>query len=129
MARTTIPDEITGTEDILDTRDIDERIKWLEDTSDKDDPDYDDEQEELAALVAFRDEAQPYCLDWQYGEALISEGHFQEYAGELADDLGLYSRDQSMQWPLNHIDWQAAADELKYDYTAVELMGTTYYVR
>lgn len=33
------------------------------------------------------------------------------------------------EWPLRHIDWDAAAEELKQDYTSVEFDGVTYWIR
>lgn len=48
-------------------------------------------------------------------------------AQELADDIGAI--DSNAKWPLNHIDWEAAAEELKMDYTEVNFNGTTYYIR
>ena len=38
------------------------------------------EAEELAPLLAFADEAQ--CSDWSYGETLIRESYFEDYAHE-----------------------------------------------
>lgn len=61
-----------------------------------------------------------------YGETLIPDWEFQRYAEELADDLGVVP---DAQWPLTHIDWAAAAEELKVDYSVVEFDGETYYIR
>jgi len=36
-------------------------------------------------------------------------------------------RDQ--RWPLNHIDWEAAAEELRQDYTTFTCDGMTYLAR
>lgn len=65
--------------------------------------------------------------DWEYGETLIREDYFTEYAQELAADIGAVDKDAS--WPNSYIDWNAAADALKMDYTEVEYRGTTYYAR
>ena len=81
--------------------------------------------------------------DWQHGETLIREDYFTEYAREFAHDVGMFyvpvdnhwgiererKRDLSQEWPFRHIDWEAAAEELKQDYTEVEFKGATYYVR
>ena len=83
-----------------------------------------DEAEELAELLALADQG---IEDWIYGATLIREDYFVAYAQDLAQDIGAIGRD--MQWPLSHIDWEAAADALKLDYTEVELGGHTYYVR
>jgi antirestriction protein len=65
--------------------------------------------------------------DWNYGETLIPEDDFVDYAMELADDIGVMDKHAS--WPFNHIDWEAAAKELEMDYTQVEFQGETYLVR
>jgi hypothetical protein len=65
--------------------------------------------------------------DFWYGETLIPDDEFTEYAEELADDLGLTPRDAG--WPVTHIDWEAAADALRQDYTEYEWQGTTYLAR
>jgi hypothetical protein len=85
-----------------------------------------DEAEELAALLALQDEASG-ASDWTYGETLIRDDYFKDYAQELAEDIGAINPEAS--WPLNHIDWGAAADALKMDYTPVEWSGVTYWVR
>jgi DNA repair exonuclease SbcCD ATPase subunit len=86
-----------------------------------------EEEKELADLKAFKDELEDYC-DWKHGETLIHKDARVDYAEQLAQDLGTISGDQP--WPLNHIDWKAAAEELfKYDYTYADLSGDTYYVR
>jgi hypothetical protein len=73
-----------------------------------------EEAYEFLELCKFRDEAQTYCRDWRHGETFIKETYFPEYAQQLADDCGMLPRDQ--RWPLNHIDWGAAAEELRQDY-------------
>jgi hypothetical protein len=83
--------------------------------------------EELAALVAFRDEADGYCSDWRYGATLVRDSYFQDYAQELADDIGALGKDT--QWPHTCIDWGQAARELRADYSSAELDGVTYWFR
>lgn len=113
--------EISNTQDIIDSRDVIERIKALEGTEDE------TEKAELKALEALQEEAEGYSDDWKYGATLIRDSYFTEYAQELAEDIGAI--DRNAKWPLQHIDWEAAADELKQDYTSVEFDGTTYWVR
>lgn len=51
----------------------------------------------------------------------------QDYARDLADDLGLVDRDAS--WPNNFIDWKRAADELfSTDYWSAPAGGYHIYV-
>ena len=72
---------------------------------------------ELETLKALAEQCEGYG-DWEYGEALIARSYFQTYAQELAADIGAI--DPSASWPLNCIDWEAAAKELEADYTAVD---------
>ena len=139
---------------ILDTRDLDKRLNELEDERDdledsltearieakdcdpEEEEEYDDNvidaiealkewdeeyKEELDELYAMRDE----ISEWRHGEALIAEEDFAEYAEQLADDL--YGVEQH--WPFNHVDWDAAADELKSDYSSIDYQGSTYLYR
>jgi len=56
---------------------------------------------------------------------LINFYHFENYARELANDL--YGIGEG--WPFNCIDWDAAADILKFDYRSVEFDGELFYIR
>jgi hypothetical protein len=87
-----------------------------------------DEAEELRTLKEFRDEVSPYCSDWEHGATLIRDSYFTEYAEELAEDIGAINP-KVAGWPLNCIDWEKAARELKMDYTSGEFDGVTYWVR
>lgn len=106
---------------VLDTRDLIARITYLE--TDEETLG-EDEQEELAEL---REAESIGIPDWQYGETLIREDYFEEYARELAEDIGAI--DPAAVWPLTYIDWEAAADALKQDYVDVTLNGFVYYAR
>jgi hypothetical protein len=81
--------------------------------------------DELAALRVIAAEGEDVD-DWQYGETFIPEHQFEEYARELAEDIGAITGDES--WPLSYIDWARASDALKMDYTEFEFTynGTTY---
>jgi hypothetical protein len=67
-----------------------------------------------------------YIDDWEYGVGLIAERYFVEYCIELVSDIGDLPRDIP-----NYlvIDWEATAENLKQDYTEIDIDGTTYYVR
>lgn len=143
MNTNTVPNEITNSEDIIDSRDIIERIEYLEgflvDEEDRDaDTEYvklDDETfelefsevEELRQLRELQSEGSDYSPDWKYGSTLIRDSYFEDYAQELAEDIGAINRESS--WPNNCIDWEQAAQELQMDYTAVDFDGVTYWVR
>ena len=102
------------------TDEIDTAILWCGSNDDED-------REELRILREFADEASGYASDWRYGEAFIAESYFEEYAEQLADDIGAINGKEG--WPLMHIDWKAAADDLKQDYTSVELQGQEFWTR
>jgi hypothetical protein len=86
-----------------------------------------EEGQELAALEKLAEEAEGYAEDWQYGAQLIRDSYFQDYAQELAEDIGAI--DKAANWPNTCIDWESAAQELQQDYTAVDFDGVTYWVR
>ena len=118
------------TADVTDSRDIIARIEQVKSDLDQARVDCDDTTDlevELKALEAFAEEASEYAPDWHYGETIIHEDYFQTYAEELADDIGAINRNAS--WPLTHIDWEAAADDLKMDYSVVGFNGIVYYIR
>lgn len=87
----------------------------------------DDEQEARDILAAIDALADAGISDWEYGETFIREDYFTDYAQELAEDIGAIPKEYG--WPTSHIDWGAATDALKQDYTEVDFRGTTYYVR
>jgi antirestriction protein len=114
--------DVSNADDIIDSRDVIERIEELEAIEEPND----EEKEELAALLALAEEGEGLA-DWQYGETLIRNSYFETYAEELAEDIGAIGKDT--QWPLSFIDWEAAANALKQDYTAIEFDGVTYWGR
>jgi hypothetical protein len=134
--------DISNTEDIIDSRDVIERIKELESErgdleamDDEEKPleerlkewDESEEGEELKALKALAEQAEDYAADWKYGETLIRDSYFEDYARELAEDIGAINKDAT--WPNDCIDWERAARELQMDYTSVEFDGVTYWIR
>ena len=89
-----------------------------------------DDAHELKALLALADEAD--CSPgWSYGEMLINEDYFTEYIEELINDCyDLPKEFNSDGWPWRHmtLDYEAAADEARQDYTEVTFDGQTYYI-
>ena len=120
MSKRTYP--ISNTDDMIDSRNVIDRIEALQASTDLDE----DETEELAALQALAAECSH--PDWKDGVALISEGYFVTYAHDLAEDIGgeIF---RGNGWPVCHIDWDAAADSLRQDYTRVDFAGQTYWMR
>lgn len=129
--------------DIIDSRDVIERIEELTEELYGDDEYHDimtgngfrwelsaEEMElhdELYDLKALASDASDYAVDWEYGEPLIRASYFVDYAKQLAEDIGAVDDDSG--WPGRHIDWNAAADELSLDYTMVTFRGVDYWVR
>jgi len=112
----------TKFDDVIDSRDIIARIEELEADDDRDE----DDDEELRILQDLALEA-AVSSDWEYGETLIRDSYFREYAEQLADDLGYTHR--ACSWPYTCIDWDSAARELQVDYFTVEFDGVQYWIR
>lgn len=127
--------------DIIDVRDIIERIECLRETSNSSVVDgvngaeyegHEDDHQEYAELIELLSELAGYGGDEQfegdwYPITLIRDSHFKRYAQELADDIGAVPSDYT--WPTSCIDWDRAARELQMDYTSVEINGATYWYR
>ena len=132
---------ISSRDDIIDVRDVIERVEELESAvEDYENPEGDleahdehqEQLEELALLTGLLDDLKGYGGDEQwrgswYPLVLIRDSHFEDYAQELAADIGAINRDAS--WPNNCIDWGQAACELQQDYREVEFEGVTYWYR
>ena len=114
--------EINNAQDIIDSRDIIERIEELENDEDLDELDKD----ELKMLKDLAKEGEDYSSDWKYGETLIRDTYFVEYAMDLAEDTGAI--DPKANWPTNCIDWEKAARELQMDYSIIDFDGVDYWI-
>lgn len=123
---------INNTRDIIDSREVIERILWLETVGADPDPDDDElllsdaETDELETLHELASQGESLS-DWIHGETLIRDDYFEDYARELAEDIGAVSSDAD--WPANCIDWERAARELQVDYTGLDFDGVTYWAR
>ena len=114
--------EIDNSIDIIDSRDIVERINYLEIDTNV------DEAEELTTLNAVVEEMEGYAGDKASdGISLIRDSYFKEYAQEFADDTGVIHRNAT--WPTDCIDWDQAARELQMHYTNLEFEHVTYWYR
>jgi len=126
-------EEITNSQDIIDSRDIIARIKELEgngvipldEVPQDEEPVNEEDAEELQHLKAIAEEASGG--DWEFGVTLINENYFEDYAREFAEDIGAIEK--SYNWPANCIDWERAARELQMDYTEVDFDGVGYLYR
>lgn len=133
-------------EDVIDVRDVIARVEELReerDTFELGHPDgctveapgewaglNPDDAAELAALEAILDDLEGNGGDelWEgswYPVTLIRDRYFEDYAQELAEDIGAVNA--SAAWPNNCIDWERAARELQMDYTSTEIDGVTYW--
>ena len=123
--------DYTEHHETYDSRDIISRLEQLQlDKSNMTVEDWEsdpDLQTELDALEDIDEQGRTGVTDWEYGEALISDYYFQEYARELAEDIGAIDRNAN--WPLHCIDWEQAANELKHDYSRIDIDGRTYFAR
>ena len=119
---------ITNTDDIIDLRDVTERIEELRGSFDL----LEGEGQELTDLETLMSDCEGLGGDHQwegvwYPATLIRDSYFRDYAQELAEDIGAINANAS--WPNNCIDWDRAACELQMDYANVEFGGVTYWTR
>lgn len=126
--------ELDLTADIIDVRDIIERIEELArdlTTYSAEGHAHPELVEEHATLCALMRELAGEGGDEQWeGEwyplTLIRESHFTDYCQDLVIDCG--GLPASIPDYLV-IDWRATASNLQHDYTSIEIDGTTYYFR
>ena len=115
--------------DIYDLRELAEEMNKLREMKEKRISDQ-DRLEQLEALDAefiavFADSMEDYADN--VDPIMIANYHFEYYARQLAEDIGAIDRDQG--WPACHIDWEAAAENLKMDYISVSFEGREYWIR
>jgi hypothetical protein len=63
-------------------------------------------------------------LDMRNDPALINESEWSDYARQCADDYGYVSEAGPL---ARYVDWDRWADDLKGDYSVIEIAGTTFY--
>ncbi len=145
--------DISNSDDIIDSRDVIERIEELEseieslkeaeqeyideDANDETHVDYPqyrriknelgDLEEELKILTDFQDELEGYC-EWKDGATLIRDDYFTEYSKELCIELGDIPKNLPYYIESN-INWTGVAEDLQADYTSGEFDGVTYWAR
>lgn len=123
----------------IDSRDITERYEELQTELDDLESDLDESAKALESwkadnefeLNALKDivEQGESSSDWSYGETLIHDSAFDDYAEELAKDCCDVPVDQWNHWPFNCIDWSLASGQLKYDYTEITHGSESYWIR
>lgn len=114
--------------DILDMRDILERREGIPPNRDAYQRSVDD-SEFLQLYEELEDQlwTDMETVAHQYDPILIRDTYFVTYAQEFAESIGAIDREQD--WPANHIDWDAAADSLKMDFSEYNIGEYTYYGR
>ena len=121
--------------DIIDVRDIIERFEELESEYDAFDTPEEirnwSDLEEFTILGSTLEELkgnggdEQWRGDW-YPITLIAESYFTHYCVDLLDDCGELPRDLPSYIA---IDWDKTANNLKVDYSELELGGSTYLYR
>ena len=130
MTTTTIMND----QDIIDSRDIIERIEELKELIEGEgcEDACTEYKLELAMLEDLADQGQSESSDWVHGETLIRRSYFVDYTEELINDC--YEMPKQMHsgdWPFRHmtIDYEAAAKELEQDYSSIDFDGVEYLIR
>lgn len=134
---------VDNRQDVLDSRDIIERLQELRDERDNlqamiDEADegdelpkdelqawLDDNGDELKALESLESDCEGYS-DWQYGETLIRRSYWVDYVRELLEDCGDIPK--NIPWYVS-IDWEATAKNIEADYAEVDFDGVEYLIR
>lgn len=120
--------EITNDMDVIDSRDIIERIEelesFIEDNVNENSDDITEWKEELRILAELAEEGEQYSPDWSYGSQLIHENYFEQYMDEMLEDCGDIPKDIPC-----YLDITVNYDMLKWDYTELDFDGETYYIR
>lgn len=143
MTGTKTLDEIVG--DQFDIRDMIERFEELESEREACETDHDDNPDpkrvaefdasddgiEYATIKAFLADVEGCGGDEQwrgswYPVGFIAESYFVEAMQELVTDIGDLPRGIPSYL---EIDWKRTADNLRADYSSVDLEGTTYWYR
>jgi hypothetical protein len=117
------------TADLIDVRDIIERVEKLElEVDSNGEGEHISEWKALTAIlyhIKGKGGDEQWRGDW-YPVTLIRDSHFTSYAREMLEDCGTIPRDLPT-WI--EIDWKATARNVKMDYTSVEIDGVTYWTR
>jgi hypothetical protein len=131
--------KISNSDDMIDVRDIIDRVEHLEqlrqpgpvDLGDDSDTDQDTLFAELATLESLLADLRGYGGDheWRgdwYPVSLIRDSYFVEAMRDLCEDIGDLPREMPSYLV---IDWDATARNLRIDYSETEFDGITYLYR
>ena len=107
----------------LDSRDIVERLNYLENLPKEEVQEEEEYPDEYKELFDLREEIGKKYFD--FGITFIEVDYWEEYAEELAYDVGLADRNNTtFNW---YIDWEKWAEALSQDYSSVNLGSYEYY--
>lgn len=141
--------EIDYSSDIIDSRDLYNRLEELreisqavDDAQEELDSSEDENKEDLVAALDsatdayndIKDElkeleiAESEISEFSGGNTLISEQHFEDYCREMLEDCGDIPKGLP-DYIKNNIDWSGVASDLKHDYSEITLQGNTFYYR
>ena len=82
--------------------------------------------QEMTDLYIVRDKCE-CSTDWFYGDQLIKESEFPDYAKQIAEKV---IDSNFNKWPMTCIDWSDAATQLEKDYMLIEAPGgNNYFIR
>ena len=107
----------------LDSRDIVERLNYLENLPKEEVQEEEEYPDEYKELFDLREDIGKENFD--FGITFIEVDYWEEYAEELAYDVGLADRNNTtFNW---YIDWEKWAEALSQDYSSVNLGSYEYY--
>lgn len=117
-------------ENIIDIRDIIERIEDLE--TKQEEGEYTETPDcELTHLRSIMEELkgnggdEQWRGDW-YPVTLVRDDHFTDYVAEMLEDCGEIPRNLPSYIEIN---WEATARNIRMDYTNIEIDGISYWYR
>lgn len=114
------------TDDIIDVRNIIARFEEIEESEDANEIEQRDTLASLLSELQGNGGDEQWRGDW-YPLTLIRDSYFEDYARELAEDIGAV--DKNAGWPNQYIDWEAASEALQMDYTSIDIEGGPYWYR
>lgn len=125
---------ISNKDDVIDSRDVIERIEELEQLIEGEgcEETCEEYKQELNTLKALAEQGESESRDWPHGETLVRRSYFVDYTAQLIDDCYEMPKEiNSGSWPYRHItiDVEAAADELEQDYASIDFDGVEYLIR
>lgn len=140
--------EIDYSSDVLDSRNLDERLDYLtsikdvradwmdakreamsdEEIDELENNEPEDFTDEMEKELAELEEAKEEISEWRDGNTLVNMDYWAQYCKELVRDVG----DMPKGLPSyieDNIDWDGVAEDLSADYSTIEIMGNMFYYR